>query len=283
MGECRTNDGIQRVVIEKTTIARHTIFTHNWCDRTTWYTESVRVADEIATNSGDNQRYELAHQNVIDTFHGKITEEDYIVDDDGYSYRVSVKVNDVLKTEQDPHYGSGGHFTVDYEDGYIDFLQALDPSDEVKVTYHYEDGSLFKVKAMSGYDYHLVTVELQFSTNVVMRDTVCFCPYGLADVFAPGYFPPGTMIPLGNPEKFKTMRDFYNDSVRAYPTVPALSAGTWRGIQEPITVLDWDYVTADTLHGDYGMEIRVWLEHDDNDEGDYATTTFYFTKDESSV
>ena len=283
MGIQRTNDGIQRVVVEKTTIDRATLFSHNWCDRTTWYTESIRVSEEVATDSGDQQRYELAHQYVIDTYHGKLTEEDYLTDADGYSYRVEVKVNDVLKTEQDPHYQSGGHFTVDYDDGYIDFLSPLDPGDEVKVTYHYEDGSLCKFSAAYNSDYHLILVELQFSADVIVQDTIIFCPYGLADVFAPGYYPPGTMIPLTNPEKFKTINDFYNDSVKSYPTVPAIGGSGWRGCQQEMTVLDWDYVTAQTLHGNYGMEIRVWLEHDEPHGGAFATSTFYFTKDESSV
>lgn len=283
MGYKTTSTGLQRVVIEKTNIDRVTMFSHNWCDRTTWYTQSVRVVDEVATDSGDQTRYELSNKFIIDTYHGKITEEDYLSDPDGYSYRVVVNVNDVEKTEQDPHYGIGGDYTVDYEDGYIDFIQPLDPADEVEVTYHYENGSMCKFSATAGYDLDLVLTELQFSTDVLLNDTVVFCAYGSADVFAPGQFPPGTMIPLQNPEKFKTLMDFYNDSIRSYPVVPALSAGTWRGMSQPMLVLDWDHVTAQTLHGDCSMELRTWLEHDTPHDGLFATTTFYFTRTESSI
>jgi len=282
MGKKTTSAGVQRVVVEKTTIARRTLYSHNWCDRTTWYTESVRVANEVATDSGDHQQFTLDNQYVIDTYHGKVTEEDYITDSDGYSYRVSVTVNDQDGySEQDPHYGSGGEFTVNYGDGYIDFLSVLGQDDVVKVTYHYENGSMCEfAPATATESLNLGMTEIQFSTNVIFADTIVFAVYGLADVFAPGQFPPGTLIPLQNEEKFKSIMDFYNDSVRAYPTMPALGGPGWRGIQSPIVVLDWDYITAQTLHGAYGMKIMVRLEHDEPNLGDYATATFYFTVEE---
>lgn len=270
-----TDDNRLRVAVEKSNMSRKTIYTHDWADPTTWCEQSVRIVDEVPTNMGDNQSYQLAQNHVIDNYHGKMSEEDYMTDGDGYSYRVSVTVNDVAKTEQDPHYGTGGDFTVNYLDGYIDFVSALDPSDAVKVTYHYENGSLFTVKPSSTKCIDLSLCEIQFSTDMEMTDTIVFATYGLADVFAPGQFPAGTMIPLTNPVKYKTVRDFYNDAVKSYPKVAALGGSGWRGCNFDTVVMDWDYVSASRLHGPYGMEIRIYLEHETPIQGSFATATFY--------
>jgi len=275
MGQVLTQDGRIRIAVEKSNVSRKTLYSHDWTDPTTWYEQSVRVVEEVATDSGNHVRYVLSNFNVIDNYHGKISEEDFLTDSDGYSYRVVVKVNDTQKTEQDPHYGTGGDYTIDYDDGYIDFLSALDAEDEVKVTYHYENGSRFTIKPTSGKCLDLSLAEIQFSTDVELMDTILFATYGLADVFAPGYYPPGTMIPLTNPVKYKTMRDFYNDAVRAYPKIAALGGAGWRGCNFDTVVLDWDYVSAVRLHGAYGMEIRVSLEHDEPVQGTFATATFY--------
>jgi len=273
--EKKTDDNRIRVAVEKSNMSRKTLYSHDWSDPCTWYEQSVRVANEVATDSGDQTRYTLAHTYVIDNYHGRLSEEDYLTDSDGYSYRVIVKVNDVQKTEQDPHYGTGGDYTISYEDGYIDFLAALNAEDEVKVTYHYQNGSRFTIKPLAGKCLDLSLAEIQFSTDIQLNDTIVFATYGLADVFAPGYYPPGTMIPLVNPIKYKTLKDFYNDAVRAYPKMSALGGSNWRSANFEAVVLDWDYVSAVRLHGTYGMEIRVELEHNEPVQGTFATATFY--------
>jgi hypothetical protein len=274
-----TSDNILRVALDKADTNRQTFITHNWADKTTWYTSAVRVVDEVATNSGDNQQYTLANPCVIDTYHGKITQEDFLADSDGYSYRVAVKVNDVAKTEQDPHYGTGGDYTVDYVDGYIDFLSALNPADEVKVTYHYATNSKFYVRPRPGKMVKIDVVEIQFSEDIGITDTVSHQAYGNVEAFAPQLspspYPAGTPIPLDNPTKFKTLQDYMNDAIKSYPKYPALSASTWRGITSPSIVMDWDYRAAIVLHDTMGMYIEVSLDHDEPFTGTYATATFY--------
>jgi hypothetical protein len=285
MGVPKTADGRQRLAVEKTDTTKKTIISHDWTDPTTWIQESVRVVDGIATDSGDHLTYELAHEHIIDTYHGKCSQEDFLLDADGYSYRVEVKVNGVVKTEQDPHYGTGGDFTVDYVAGTVTFLAALDPSDVVTATYHYENGSTFMVKPLPGYKLKLEFVEVQFSGDVGITDSVIFQPYGLVDVFAPQLMPgvpSGTKIPLGNPVVYKAMSDYQNDAVKSYSSYPALGGNTWRGSPQPIVVLDWDYVSRTVLSSTAGMEIRLKLEHDKPFTGWYATVTFYCTTEPES-
>lgn len=278
MGFNRTSDGSRIIATTKPDATKVTLISHDWTDTTTWYETATRVADETTTNSGDNQRYLLAHTNIIDTYHGKISKEDYLKSADGYSYRVEVRVNDIIKTEQDPHYGTGGDYTIDYDDGYIDFLSPLDPADEVKATYYYMVDSVFTIKPETDKNLKIIYVEVQFSDDIILTDSVIFQPYGLVDIFAPQLMPgvpSGTKIPLGDPTVYKTMTDYQNEAVKAYATYPALGGAGWRGNSHPIIVMDWDYISSTVLRYDYGMEVRISLQHNEPFEGWYATATFY--------
>jgi len=282
-----TSDRILRVALEKSDTNRATIITHNWADKTTWYSESIRVDDEVAADSGDHQLYQLANAYLIDTYHGKITQEDFLTDNDGYDYRVVVKVNDVQKTEQDPHYGAGGDYTINYVDGYVEFLSALQPEDVVTVAYHYASSSIFTVQPPVGKIWKLEIVEVQFSQDVKMKDTIRYNAYGNVEVFAPQYcpvpYPPGTSIPLGNPTVFKTITDLMNDAVRAYPAYNPIGGSSWRGLSQPATVMDWDYRSSIILHGSYGMSLAISLDHDEQFGGTFATATFYCKEEDDEA
>ena len=279
----KTFDGVERVAVEKTIMSRITMYSHDWTDPTTWYEESIHVIDEIANNTGDNQLYELSHDNIIDTYHGKMINEDYLVDSNGYSYRVSVTVNDSECSEQDPHYGTGGDYVVDYSDGYIEFTDALNVDDIVKVTYHYENGSQYTIKPAPGKGLTLSFTEIQFSTDVIINDSVHFDMYGYASVFAPQLgLPAGTKINIfGN--VYKGMRDFYSDAVKSYPITQSIGGSGWRGADFDMVVLDWDYVAAIKLYSTYGMEIRAFLEHNEPIGGSFATVSFYCVSEDENL
>jgi hypothetical protein len=279
----RTGDGRVRTASEKPTSTRTNFFSHDFCDKTTWYPNSVRVVAETATDSGDHLTYSLSHQFVIDTYHGKLTGEDTLRDAANNSYRVVVKVNNVTKTEQDPHFGSGGDFTVNYVAGTITFLNALDPADVVTVTYHYATDSKFTVKPTTGKKLSLELAEVQFSQDINPTDTVVFELRGIADYFYPpvyignnpGQIPPGTVVSLQT-FKYKAISDFHNDAFRSYPGYPAMGLqSNWRAQPQSVTVFDWDYLSATSLESSKGMEIVVYLEHDTPYEGYLATATFY--------
>ena len=246
--------------------SKSNIMSHNWCDPTTWYPQSVRVVDEVATDSGDQLTYNLANNNIIDTYHGKISQEDFLKDSSDNSYRVVVKVDEVQKTEQDPHVGSGGDYTIDYSAGSVTFLSALDPSDVVKVTYHYENGSRFTLIPESGKKISIQEVEVQFSNDINLLDTMKFQAYVTAyDIPVPGE----------DPSVYKTMQDYINDSNGSWPEIPKLGGTNWRSMQDTMTIFRWDYQTLTKISSTDGVEIRVWLENDAPLGGSFATATFY--------
>jgi len=282
-----TSDRRPRIAVEKTDQARTTIVTHDWSDPTTWYPSAVRVVREEATTS-DNSVYALAHRNVIDTFHGKLFGEDFFKDAAGNSYRVRVAIGGLMPGEGevglgevDPHIGTGD-FTVDYAAGTISFTTPVNPNSVVYVTYHYATVSDFLVAPKPGTQLSVDLAEVQFSSDVVMSDSVVFQVLGYADVFAPqllkangGPLDPGTRIPLGNPVVYKAITDFQADAVRSYPAYPPLGGGGWRGQAQPIIVFDWDYISSTVLHADRGMQILMKLQHDVPFGGWYATATLY--------
>ena len=278
LGHQLTSDNRIRVAIEKSNSLSVDLFTHNWCDKTTWYQDSQRVVDEIADDTGNRTIYQLDHTFIIDSFHGKITEEDSLLTANGNSYRAVVKVNDVAKVEQDPHYGTGGNYTINYVTGTITFLNALAINDIVKVTYHYAQSSAFYIKPTAGKSLIIDVSEVQFSKDVLITDTVVFQTFGFVEVFAPQLvnnpYPAGTKIPIKT-FKYKSMNDYLNAAYKAYPSYPALGGPGWRGQQQEVIVFDWDYQRSLTLTANYGMEVKIYLEHQTAFGGTYATASMY--------
>jgi len=281
--QARTSDGRIRVTSEKPEGTRINFFSPNLCDKTTWYPKSVRVVDEVAADSGDHLTYTLANPHIIDVYHGKLTFEDDMRDASNNTYRVVVKVDGVTKTEQDPHYGSGGDYTINYINGEIVFLSALDVADEVTVTYHYATTSVFTVGANAGTILQIMLAEAQFSLDVDPKDTVVFEVWGIADYFLSSAQMTALGIPPGIGYKirlqrnaYKTMGDFYNDTFKSFPLYKAIgNISNWRSQKSDVTVMEWDYISAVPLYGDKGMEVRLSLDHNEPFTGYLATASFY--------
>jgi hypothetical protein len=258
-----TSDGKTIVSMFPTEGTRKTFITGNWCDPTTWYSKAVRVVDEVADcqNPGTNTVYAVDHANLIDIYHGKITQEDFLVDASSNSFRVVVKVDDVVKTERDPHVGSGGDYVVDYVAGTITFASDRGSS-VVKVTYHYANGSEFIIKPDAGKKLKIRTAEVQFSKDIVITDTVKFQLYVAGN-------------PYGNPVVYKTLMDYINEANGAYPEIAAMGTSNWRGIPQNVVTFPWNYQAVTELKSSIDMEIRIKLEHETAFTGVAATATFY--------
>ena len=262
-----------------------TFITPNWCDKTTWYCGSEEIEDEVLTDSGDHTTYAAAHQNLIDAYHGKITFEVQLRDDDGSNYRVTVEVNGTKKTEVDPH-TDAGDFVVNYAAGTVTFRTPLQPGDAVTMTSHFAQKATFIVKPSAGKRLYIGSVEVQFSEDIVMNDTFVFQAYGLVDVFAPQLMPgipSGTNIPLGDPLVYKTMVDLLNDSNDGHPCYPPLGGNNWRALKKTAYIFTWEYAVGLTcLEAKYGMEIHIDLEHDVPCSGAFGTATLYCTSEDET-
>ena len=241
----------------------------NWCDRTTWWYSAVHVSDETATTTDPERKvWQLAHQFVIDTYHGKLTGEESLPD-----YLVVVKVGGAQKAEQDPHYGVGGDYVINYATGTITFLNSVPGGTDPVVSYYYENGSTWIIQPAPGEVWKLKGAECQFAEDVILNDTMVYEVWG--------YDPndPPNKIPYAGFDYYKSIYDFINDANKAYPSVPAIGGPGWRGSQKKIYVFSWDFQTTTPLYSSYGMELRVRLQHDTPYGGTFATGTFYFIRE----
>lgn len=244
---------------------KSTHITHNWCDKTTWYSNATRVVDEVATVDTPYTVYKItANRVMIDSYHGKITGEDHIVDSSGNSFRVVVKVNDVTKTERDPHVGSGGDYTVDYLNGKVTFTSALQSGDVVKITYHYAGNSEYLITPAVAKSILIHQVEAQFTDDVVVNDSVVF------QLKVAGN-------PYGNPSVYKTMQDFVNEANGVFPSIPIIGGAGWRGSPKAIYTFPWNYIAMTEIKSSLAMSVSVKLQHDVPFGGTSATATFYCT------
>lgn len=273
----RTSDGLPRQAAEKPTDPKANLFSINLCDRTTWFPASARVTDEPLAPVGSVAT--LAHQNAIDVTHGKITNEDVV----GAAYRLQVKrADDSLMVERDFHYqnlvllgvippGSepSWDYEVNYATGQITFASL--PPVGVKASYSYAQSSLTVIGPPSGQDLQVVSVEVNFSDDVQMLDSVVFQPY----VYNPADHP--NRVPYGDPLKYKSVWDLIAESNGASPEIPAICpAPNLRGMNgKKARILNWAYATKTALSSAVGAELHLALEHDQAFTGTYATVAFY--------
>lgn len=271
----RDGGGIPRAAAEIPDGSKFNVFSVNWCDPTTWYAESTPVSDETLSDSGDGLTFNSANENWIDMTHGKMTAEDDLTA--GGDYLVTVTVNDVEKTQSSPG-TADGDYQVNFAGGDVTF-NSSQSGNTVKAAYWYATTGTFTVKPLAGKKIKILYVEVQFSRDITLNDTMLFQPFGYAGVFAPHLVPSPLsatdLVPLAAPNKYKTARDFVNESNGCYPLIPGFGGGGWRGLSNEIITLPWRYLTRTELYASYGMEIRVSMENNVPHGGELGTATFY--------
>lgn len=237
--------------------------THNWCDPTTWYSQSMRSeAEELSTE--DDLVFSSAHENWIDLTHGKIYREDLI----SAAYLPVVKVDGVAKTERAPWSESGGDFEIDYATGQVTFFESQ-AGKTITADYSYATNSLFTISPDPGKRLWVEYSEVQFSKNIDIKSNTYFQPwaYNPAD--------PPNKIPVAPPTTYKTLDNYIEEANGAYPVIPAM--GGTRGFAQDRLTFPFKYATIKELKSSQGVEIRIWLEGDMPFGGEYGTATFYCT------
>lgn len=278
VGAPKTSDGRPVIATGKGDATRRQIYTHDWTDKTTWFSSAVRVVAAPATFFS-GATWKLPHKDLIDSYHGKLFGEDYLRDANGNAYRVGVTVGGAAKIECDPH-DNVGDYVVNYAAGTITFSSAPASSASVLVTYHYAVDSSFSVAPNPGKRLTIDVVEVQFSADIVIADTARFqvWVYAPAAVCTAMGWPLGTKVPYGDAAVYKTMRNYLDDAMRAYPPYSAIGGNGWRGMSQPVVIFDWDYLASIPLNSSAGAEIRVSLDHNTPFVGAYATASFYCTE-----
>jgi len=262
---------MQNIGVTKPVIGtRAWIFSHNFCDKTTWCGDSVRVTDEaIGTGNGATTVFNFDNGYVIDLSNGKITEEDYLF----ANYGCTVSVDGVVLTET--LFEDAGDYTINYVNGVITFTVAPANGLAITSTYSYSPpnaGSTMYVRPNPGKKLIITFGEAQFGQNMVLTDNLVSAAF----TYNPGLgAPPQKFEYPGTRARYKKFIDFVNYTLGAFPIIPALDSGGLRGLSQPCIQLRFDYQSAMVLRSDYGTELRLWTEHHRPYNGDYAQVSFY--------
>lgn len=264
----RDDEGRLRISQEPRKIGEGRVMvTHNWCDPTTWYTQSERALLNTLDDSGDGLTFLSDHPNWIDLTHGKVYCEDLISN----LYLPTVKVNDVVMTERIPWADSGGDFTINYDTGHVTFFVSQ-AGNTVTADYSWENGSLFILAPANGKRLWVEYSEVQFSKDIEVNSSIYFQPWAYSPTGDPA---PPTKIPAADPTVYKTLDNFIEEANGCYPEIPIM--GGPRGFTSPRITFPFKYQTVKELYSSYGAEIRVWLDSTDPLGGEYGTATFYCT------
>lgn len=267
-------------------------FSCNFCDKTTWIADAVKVTDEaIGTGDGVTTVFSLARgdaqnagERIVDLSHGKVSDENDVKNPDG-KYRTMgsgytddgplsgyvpiIELDGVEKTERSYAATSGGDYEIDYKNGTVTFYEA--PADEVAITspgYYYvptDACACVMVMPSAGKKYLIDRIEIQATADAEFKDTI------VNNVFT-GTPPDGT--PMRRPTVIKNMYDLINWAHGSFAVIPA-QGGTTRGIPENIHIHRVEYITAIPLLNSYSMYLRIYLENGVEFGGTWATVVIY--------
>lgn len=239
---------------------------HNWSDKTTWWTRSIKVTNKALVRDGvDGRIYDSGEPHWIDVSHGKLYRERSSDYDD---YRVVVTVDGVVKTQTTidadawPNFQTqDGDYEVDFVAGQVKFLADPGASADVRATFYKvnpvlsaAEQSVFVVRPRAGKKIKLEKVEVQFEKGIEIRDTICSAPF----------IPVGGGIYVEVPGQrgiYQTWDDYLAEAQGNYPVIPGGFIAGKRGIANDVIQLPWNWVGAKTFDHASGVEIRVWLEN----------------------
>lgn len=256
--------GLQKVIVESPIGERLDQPSINWADPTTWYPQSKRVTEQVCTPLAANQ-WNMPHKQIVDLSHGKVTQEDRISE----QYQVNVYADGQPLVEE-PLYVTGPFdYKLDYETGVITMMSDQ-AGKTITADYNYQDGSAFLVQPIEGKILRIDSVEVQFSDDIDLRDTIVFQP-SMWNEDRTAYFP------VGVPTVYKTMYDYINEASLSYPTIPQIGGTSWRGMRGPVHIFKWPYKERATTDLAYKSRllIEVKLKNNVAFGGDFAVATFY--------
>jgi hypothetical protein len=244
------------------------VCTHNFCDKTTWFGDSIRVTDYICSSSLDGTTFQLPQTNLINLASGKLFDEDAICADVTHGYAITVTIGENTLIERDHFETAGGDFFVNHASGTITLINQT--ANAITASYSYATTSTWYLIPDPGTAIDIETCEAQFSSNVILRDTIQFDIYGYNPYDLPNKI-------LYKSTGYKTMRNMIDEAIGSYPVIPAIGGDEGRGITYPVYGFPFRYGTIRKMISSQGIELRIHLKNDKVFAGEHATATFYCT------
>jgi len=247
------------------------IVTVDLTDRTSWYQKSVKVVDEILTDSGDGLTFNSINPWWVNIY-GKLTYTyKQIPKRDGTfgahtDWAAIISINNVVQT-------SG--YTVDYITGKVTFTSSQS-GNAVKATYWHTNGvsnfGEWLLVPPTGMKYIVEHVEVQLTTDVVISSPVRMEIWAGGNLSAYGNFP-DYLFNAGYGQfraDYRGMRDIINAANLGQGVVKAACEMT-----NDVIVLPFDYVQAFTLDSAVGAMFRFTTLNNIAATGELLTATFY--------
>lgn len=254
-----------------------TYTTPDFTERTCWYQKSVKVTDEVLTDSGNHLSYTSAHPWWIDIHHDRLALDwNKIPNRDGTlsnydKWEVVVKANDVVVT-------SG--YTVNYRNGTVTF-DASQEGKTIKATYWHNDGvtnpSEYLIVPPTNHRLLVEHVEMQFSKNLQWNNHVYFEVWAGADLATYGDFP-DYLYDAGYGQGrsvYRSVRDCISWFNNQYPHIPAPT----NEFTQDILCFPFKFLVATEMRSDQGTLLRLYLKENTEFIGEIATATIYMEMD----
>lgn len=243
--------------------------THDFCNKTTWYTNSVRVENESVTHT--SLVMELSNKNVIDVLYGNISRQDLLQE-----YKISVYDNGVEIPQYTINSVDGENiktenYHVDHKLGKITLVNA--PSGNLTVDYSYATSSEWVLQPAEGSMLIIEHSEIQFATNVEINTPLRFEIWIGNPYYAVEGHPYEGMqkIPY-QAIQYNSIKDFVNEANLGTGTIPPID-----NLPECV-VFPFDYATIKPFRYSVGAELRIRAVNDIELNGSFGTATFYLIK-----
>jgi len=246
-------------------------FSHDLCDKTTWYADSIKVTEEVIVPNGILSVFNLAHNKIIDLCHGLVSDEDKIIAPDGFSYCPVVKKNGIILVEREFGEITGGDYSINYSLGQITFFTIPALTSTLRITYYYATNSTLYIRPSVDKKLTLLAVECQFSKDLDLKDEINIGIYTYNPALGA---PPAKFLFPESFSRFKRTFDFINWTRGAFPIIPGFG-GITRGFVQDIIQLRFEYTSPLELAYSSGAELRVWCKNHKELGGEQATFTCY--------
>ncbi len=249
-----TSDGHQKVAIYEPEGGSATIVTHNFDDKCSWY-QYARPHNEILQGQGgENKVFKGTKTHWIDLENGRMYDEDNIMQQNQYRWKIKISVDNVLQT-------SG--YTVNPVTGTVTFIEAQ--TGTVKAEFYYADKSYFGLRPRSGKKLSIKASEVQFGINSKLQSPFVFEVW---TTFGVPFAIPGSQI------VYKNSKDFISACNEGQGFIPK-----WGDMEEDTIVFPFNYARPKPMKASQGVEIRVYCRDHEQVPGTYTTATFYVTID----
>lgn len=275
-GQLVVNPGIRKAIAGKT---GYTLVSHCFGDRTTWYQNSVRVTDEILTDSGDGLTFNSVNPNWVNIRSNRITyDKDVVPKKDGTfgdhaDWDVIVKIDDVVTASTDVTNG----WSVNYATGDVTFNNSQSGK-TIKCSYSHNDGvtnaSQWILNPPSGEMYTIEHVEVNVSKDVTYSK---FRMEAWAGASVATYEPfDDSKYNAGYGQEqsiYQGVRDLINVCNKGY----TIASGS--GLTKDVFVFPFAYTYASEIKSSQGTLISIRIDDDTPFSGcEIGTITFYLGK-----